>query len=270
MFLLGLDENALKSTVSTVPAPDLHGCLEDVFEIRLGLVRDRHLRQTHAGVSPVYFAGPKIFYQPRPEEVNGQLLSWEKQISLIPEWRQEIESGKETREDAETTGTIKFPINDSHLLRMEDFLISTRGVPHGYPLYDIPEIREYPLVATHFFIRMRPHDPERFNIRYLHLLLDNLVRGPLLREFISKEEETRQDSGKLNTRQSGKERPRKTYAAFNSVNKSDLQSRPFSYHSNRKDQDMVVESFLEHYRAYQETAIRLYNFRSMISANTVN
>jgi hypothetical protein len=140
-------------------------------------------------------------------------------------------------------------VKSDSLLTKDDYLISVRGMPTGYSLVNVDEIETHNFVPTHHFIRLRPLKTFTRNIRYAHLLLDQLVKFELSEAFESKRIEDNSSS---------------SYASFNSVKVEELRNISINYHTDEVVQAKVYDLYASKYEQWHLQNLAFEQFQQAI------
>lgn len=219
-----------------IPKPDKVDRLDNLFDIRLGLIEDRYLHLTQDSEKPVHFITVKSFTDV-PEKDKTQVLGAElSQLKkLDPAWLERLNLQNENQKvEEKVVREIKkrVLVKPDSLLAKDDYLISVRGRPIGYSLLNVNELDMYNFVPTHHFIRLRPLKTFTKNKLYAHLILDQLVKFELSVAFESKLKEDNSSS---------------SYSSFNSVKVEELRNISINYHSDELIQQQVYDLYASKY-----------------------
>lgn len=223
----------------SIAETDKDASLENLFDIRLGLIEERFLHLTKETKKPVYFLTAKSFVNvPNKTREDVFLRNSLQQLNVFdPVLIKKVQSGEMAilnyEKDKDEKGNLneqKGYIKDSRVLQNHDFLISIRGEPKGYSLIGLPEIGIYNFVPTNYFVRLSPRFPANFHMEYLHLIVDQFVKHKLVDRFQA-----------LEDRVTGKQK--KTYASFNSFRIEELKLEIINYHSSIKQQMDIVDEY---------------------------
>jgi hypothetical protein len=246
-----LDEN--QGDNNGIPRPDKMDTLENLFDIRLGLIEDRYLHLTQESESPVHFITVKSFTDV-PEKDKTQVLGAElSQLKkLDPSWLEKLKQqsenqrieGKGIRDNKK-----RVLVKSDSILAKDDYLISVRGRPTGYSLLNVNEIETHNFVPTHHFIRLRPLKTFTRNNLYAHLIMNQLVKFELSASFESKLADENSNS---------------SYASFNSVKVEELRNLSIKYHSDVVVQQQVYEMFASKYAEWFNQNLAFEQFQQDI------
>jgi hypothetical protein len=222
----------------TIEPGDLTDSLDNIFDIGLGLIEDRYLHMTKETNQPVYFITAKSFTNVPNKKYEQSFVynEWEQVKNFNPEWSDAIKNGKmlldNQLKDIGESGKIlesKGYIKENRILKPHDFLISIRGEPIGYSLLKMDEIKSYNIVSSHYFVKLTPRYPGKFNIEYLHIILDQFTKHKLV-DLFQELQENKKETGK-------------SYASFNSFSVDELKSMKIKYHSHIEKQNEIAELF---------------------------
>ena len=243
-----------------IPDTDAHETMDSLFDIKVGLIEDRYLHLSKDSNEPVYFLKAKSFVDVLEKEKNiysKYFLSFEKRSRLSTEFLNKIEMGDQKKEnekkDLNEINQLqdnKSYIKKSRILDKNDYLISIRGKPIGYSLYRIEEIDQYHFVPSHYFIRLKPRNPNKFDIEYLHMLLDQLVDCKLVLDF---------EEIESNMKMQGK-----SYAQFNSFKLEELREIKFNYYSDINKQKETIQLYKKEYYKCQVAELKFQQLKEMI------
>jgi hypothetical protein len=225
-----------------IPEADADDILDNLFDIRLGLIEDRYLHLTNDARQPVYFITGKAFTN--IPDFKGKMTfvynEWEQLNDLDPDWIKSIEDGtmqiKNQEKDLDETGKLserKGYIKEKRLLRQSDFLISIRGLPRGFSLLKFDQLKKHHIVPSHYFVKLSPRYPGEFNLEYLHIILDQFTKHELVNSFLELQKKTKEIG--------------KSYALFNSFSIENLKKQKIKYHSKLTEQDEIAQMYRKQY-----------------------
>lgn len=251
-FFLFLWDNEQMDGSSSIPDPNESVDLASIFDIRIGLVKDRYLNRTRDSGEEVHFVTLKSFTNVTGKKEDGSLNEYFQLSQLDPYWLQSLKNNAlnsssdlhSNRDEPE-----RIPVKDDKVLKKEDYLITIRGMPFGYSLLNNSELETLSLVPTHHLIRLRPLDGNGMYIPYFHLLLDHLVKFKFAKDF-----------NRMTTKNDG---TKESYAKMNSIKVDDLKKQIINYHSKMQDQKKVYESYVEQHTQWQKhnLAFQLYQMK---------
>ena len=229
-----------------IPIADADDTLDNLFDIRLGLIEDRYFHLTEDSKQPVYFITAKSFTNiPNKKKVSRPSYNELHQLkTLDPTWIASIKSGilqidneKKDKGEPGKRSMQKRYIKENRILKQHDFLISIRGEPIGYSLLNMQRLLEYNMVPSHYFVRLSPRYPNKFNLEYLHLIMDQFTKHILGEVFEDLEKSTKQQG--------------KSYAAFNSFSVEELKYQKIKYHSSIEEQNKLTDLYKEQFSKWQ-------------------
>lgn len=266
LLLLGLeDKNQEKSDEAIeLPEADKSDTLDNLFDIRLGLIEDRYLHLTKEKEEPVYFVTAKSFANvPEKEKDHSdlKLIQLRQMKTLLKGWIETLDKGtlkaENDKKDRDETGKLlshKTLIKEKRLLNKEDFLISIRGEPRGYSMFYLEDILfQYNIINTHYFVRLRPRENFEFDTEYIHLLLEQITKHKLVTEF----REVMRDKGY------------KSYSSFNSISIDRLRSTKIKYHSDKEIQIKIAEKYKNEYDKTQKQNLNFFQLEENIYRSIV-
>jgi hypothetical protein len=234
---------------SKIPDPDKIARLEEIFDIRIGLVKDRYLERTKETGKRVHFINLKSFTDVRGKSKDPYIIGFEQWNPFDPYWinnlKDEALNSNQTFQN-DSTAHDRVPVKDDKVLLKSDYLITIRGTPFGYSFLNNADVQKFAFVPTHHFIRLRPQDEDNLFLPYFHLLLDHLVEFGFAKEFNKDVDEK------------GKKMP---YAHLNSIKVEDLKAMQINYHSNFEDQQKVYENYREKYDKWQQSNLAFYQYQ---------
>lgn len=257
MFFFGLN---ILLECPTIPAADKSDILENLFDIRLGLIEDRYLHLTKENKEPVYFITAKSFINVPNKKRDDIFLfnSLEQLKKLDPHWTDLISNNelkkKNQEKDKDDNGNIdekKSYIKETRLLKNHDFLISIRGEPNGYSLLHVAEIKKYNFVPSHYFVRLSPRYPENFHMEYLHLIIEQFIKHRLVDRFEKVRDKT-------------KENEKKSYAVFNSFSIEELKGEKIKYHSSIEKQKEITAEYKKQFQKWHHQRLVFHQFENNI------
>ncbi len=234
---------------SKMPDPDKIARLEEIFDIRIGLVKDRYLERTKETGKRVHFINLKAFTDVRGKSKDPSIIGFEQWNPFDPFWIESLHAEASNSQNTilnENTAHDRVPVKDDKVLLKSDYLITIRGMPFGYSFLNNADVEKFAFVPTHHFIRLRPLDEDNLFLPYFHLLLDHLVEFGIAKEFNKKVEVK------------GKKIP---YAHLNSIKVEDLKAMQINYHSNFEDQQKVYENYREKYDKWQQSNLAFYQYQ---------
>ena len=189
MLLLLLDIK--KDNRIEIPEAEQAYLLDDLFDIKLGMIEDRYHPQTAEGSEKVGFVSISSFIVVQSKDALSFQTSTD-QFNQIDENKLNRSLNKQLEKKAnQKTKKRSVPlsyISAQRLLQPNDYLISIRGMPTGFSLYHTKAIKsgQYRLVASNHFVQLRPRTPKDVYVPYLHLMLDLLVQYHLQPQFDEK------------------------------------------------------------------------------------
>ena len=261
LLLIGWEDKKSEDIeeIMDIPEADKWDTLDNLFDIRLGLIEERYLHLTKEKEEPVYFVTAKSFTnipEKEKEENALKLIELRQVKTLLKGWIKALEDGilkvsndKKDRDESGKILTHKTLIKENRLLNKEDFLISIRGEPRGYSMFHLEELlKEYNIVYTHYFVRLRPRQNYEFDTEYIHLVLEQLTKHQLVTAF----------QKILN------EKGSKSYASFNSISIDRLRSTKIKYHSDKNNQLKIVEKYKNEYEKTQKQNLSFYQMEENI------
>ncbi|MFN6373922.1 MAG: hypothetical protein ACK4YD_02035 [Chitinophagia bacterium] len=262
LLLGGEEKNQHKNEEETdLPEADKTDTLENLFDIRLGLIEDRYLHLTKEKQEPIYFITAKSFANvPEKERVkdynDSKLIELRQVKTLLSSWIKKLENGilkaENDKKDRDEMGNLlseKTYIKEKRLLEKEDFLIAIRGEPRGYSMFHLQDVFEnYNIVYTHYFVRLRPRDNFGFDTEYIHLILEQLTKRKLVEEF----------------RKILADKGLKSYASFNSISIDRLRSTKIKYHPEKETQIKIIERYKNEYDKTQKQNLNFYQLEENI------
>ena len=228
-----------------IPIADADDTLDNLFDIRLGLIEDRYFHLTEDSKQPVYFITAKSFTNiPNKKKVSRPSYNELHQLkNLDPTWTAsildgtlQIENEKKDKGESGKNSLQKRYIKENRILKQHDFLISIRGEPIGYSLLNIGELLEHKIVPSHYFVRLSPRYPNKFNLEYLHLIMDQFTKHILGKVFEDLEKTTKQQG--------------KSYAAFNSFSVEELKNQKIKFHSQIEQQKKITALYREQFNKW--------------------
>jgi hypothetical protein len=267
LLLLGGEEKSQNKNEeeTDLPEADKKNTLDNLFDIRLGLIEDRYLHLTKEKEEPVYFITAKSFAnipeKEREKDYNDSKLLELRQVkTLLKKWIDKLDNGtlkgendKKDRDEKDKLLSEKTLIKEKRLLGKEDFLISIRGEPRGYSMFHLEDVLEkYNIVYTHYFVRLRPRENFEFDTEYIHLILEQLTKRKLVEEF----RKILEDKGL------------KSYASFNSISIDRLRSTEIKYHSDKEIQIKIAEKYKNEYEKTQIQNLRFFQLETNIYQST--
>ena len=261
MFLL-IPRHLLETP--SIPETDTTDILDNLFDIRLGLIEDRYLHLTSDKKEPVYFITAKSFTNVpnTKDQLTFVYNEWEQLKNLDPDWTKAIENGnmlKENQEkDLDESGKIserKGYIKENRLLQQHDFLISIRGEPRGYSMLKLDQLKRYNIVASHYFEKLTPRYPGKFNLEYLHIIMEQFAKHKLVDNFKYLQKESRKKG--------------KSYASFNSFSVEDLKDQKIEFHGQIEKQKEIAVLYREQFEKWHKQNLIFNQFEINIF-NAIN
>jgi len=242
-----------------IPKAEQAYLLDDLFDIKLGMIEDRYHPYTSEGSEKVGFLSISSF-----EDVDGKDAQEdetdEQQFNQIDEVKvkRSLEKQKEkkvTQNPKKQAVPLSY-ISENRLLQRNDYLISMRGFPTGFSLYNTKLINsgQYRLVASNHFVQLRPRTPEDVYVPYLHLLLDLLVQHHLLPSFKVKLEELKA-SGTTG------------YGVINPFSVRELRQMKLHLPKNKYIQKEIHDKYSERFKHYLKQVIFFKEYQSTMFKN---
>ncbi len=189
MLLLLLNE--MNECHQEIPEAEQAYLLDDLFDVKLGMIEDRYHPHTSEGSERVGFLSISSFINVPGKDARD----WENaldQFNQIDESKLKKalhkQQEKKTAQKLKTRSVPLSYISENRLLQRADYLISMRGMPTGFSLYNTKLVNsgQYRLVASNHFVQLRPRTPEDIYVPYLHLMLDLLIQHHLQPRFDEK------------------------------------------------------------------------------------
>jgi len=216
--------------------------LEDLFEVSVGVLEDRCSKTIKNTEEPLIFLRTSSFNE------NGILYD----LRTLNTINNKIKSKRNSKLDLYSSSNSDenlISLDKEKILKPDDYLIYTRGVPKGFSLMKSNNIKKLNAVANHQFVCLRPRtDIPEMHVPYLHFILDLLVENEFKAMYGNKLEKFD-----------------KKYGLFNSISTKEIRKIELEISDSKESQIKIHNRYKEIYNDYEQALSRLDKFKSAIN-----
>jgi len=216
--------------------------IEDLFEVSVGVLEDRCSKTIKNLKEPLIFLRASSF------DENGVLVDLQKLNAI----NKSIKTKRNSKLDLFSSSAIDenlITLGIKKILKSEDYLIYTRGIPKGFSLLKSNQIDKINAVANHQFVCLRPRtDIQEIHVPYLHFILDLLIENEFKAMYDYK---LKKFDGK--------------YGLFNSISTKEIRNIELEISDSKESQIKIYNRYNEIYNAYKQAIFRLDLFKNAIN-----